>query len=261
MTRLILILFFGFFSNIVLAQKKSAWLEINPFVRMDKYPEFSYSLNPTNSYYAKINGTSWGINSNYKFELEKGLFLKFGAGFYRYAFNKIDGKNTLSTFFKFPTRVLNFPSPVYIIFVTDKYWYNTISANFGVAKTWDIHHGWKLNTGIDLTNYFTFSQVYHMTRPYPVGPPNHKYKLKNKRYFGFSSSIELGLLKDFNKIKLGPSFILPVYDMWKQDKTFPKNENFSESNSNGRHKWFGGVGFGISINYSLTKNKTHEKYN
>lgn len=242
---------FLFFNNCLLAQKNKNQIEINPYVRMDSYPEFSYSLNPSNSYFAKIRGTSWGVNANYKFNLRRQLFVKVGTGFYRYAFNKIKGKNTLFASHEFATRIINFPSPLYIMFATDKYWYNTVSTNIGIEKVIDLNKNWRTSASLNLSNYYTLSQSYHMRPDYPVGPPNHRYMKKNNRYFGLSSSIELGLLKKLRQISIGPVLILPVYDMWKQDKTFPKNENSAESNSDGRHKWFRGIGFGISCNYSL----------
>jgi hypothetical protein len=239
-------------SNCLFGQKVKDQIEINPYMRMDWYPEFSYSINPTNTNFAKIRGTSWGINANYKFGLGEKLFLKLGAGYYRYAFNKIEGKNTLVAA-KSTSRVINFPSPLYVIFVTDKYWYNTISTNIGIDKLFDVNKDWQVSAGLDLNNYYTFSQSYYMRADYPVGPPNHRYKLKNNQYFGFSSTIEVGLLKKCKKINIGPVFTLPVYNNWKQDEVFPQNENSNESNSNGRHKWFRGVGFGISCNYSINK--------
>jgi hypothetical protein len=246
------ILFILFFISCI-AQKKGDQIEINPYYKLDWYPEFSYSINPSNNYFAKISATSWGINANYKFDLGKKIFLKFGTGYFKYAFNKIEGKNSLFPSSKFKSRVIAFPSPLYVIFGTDKYWYNTISINIGIEKVFDISRSWKMATGLLLNNYYTFSQTYHMKPDYPIGPPNHKYKLKNNRYFGLSSSVEIGLLKKIKQINIGPVLLLPVYDMWKQDKVFPKNENSAESDSDGRHKWFRGIGFGISCSYSITK--------
>lgn len=253
MKTLFLIFYFSFFTNFIFGQKNYNQIEVNLYTQRDWYPEFSYSINPTNSNSAKIRGTSWGSNANYKLSLGKELFLKVGAGFYRYSFNKIEVRNTLFSTSKSPSRIIAFPSPLYVIFVTDKYWYKTVSTDIGIEKVFDVNNDWQISAGLSLTNYYTFSQTYHMTPDYPVGPHHHKYKLKNNRYFGLSSSIELGLLKKFRQINIGPVLILPVYNMWKQDKVFPKNENFAESNLDGRHKWFRGIGFGISCNYSLTK--------
>jgi hypothetical protein len=237
--------------SISIGQKPTPQIEINPYMRLDWYPEFSYSINPTNTYFVNIRGTGWGLNANYKLSVCKNLYLKAGVGYYRYSFNKIDSYN--AQFGKGSARVIDFPSPLYVIFVTDKYCYNTLSTNIGIEKVFDFKKNWQISAGVTFTNYYTFSQSYHMTPDYPVGPPNHRYRLKNNRYFGLTSSIELGLIKKTKQISIGPALILPVYNMWKQDKVFPKNENSAESNSDQRHKWFQGIGFGISCNYSLTK--------
>jgi hypothetical protein len=50
----------------------------------------------------------------------------------------------------------------------------------------------------------------------------------------------------FQKISVGPSVILPVFDLWKTDKTFP-----GETNSGSRNKWLNVIGFGLSFNYLL----------
>jgi hypothetical protein len=248
---LFLILSFSFCTHFILGQKNYNQIGVSLYTQRDWYPQFYYSINPTNTNFAKIKGTSWGSNGNYKLSLGKELFLKVGAGFYRYSFNKIEGKNT--QFGNSTSRIIDFPSPLYVIFVTDKYWYNTLSTNIGVEKVFDVNKNWQISAGVSFTNYYTFSQTYHMTPDYPVGPPDHKYRLKNNRYLGLSSSLELGFLKKINQISIGPVLILPVYNMWKQDKVFPKNENSAENNSDGRHKWFRGIGFGINCNYSLTK--------
>lgn len=251
MKNLFLIFYFSFCTNCLFGQKNYNQIGVDLYIQRNWYPEFSYSINPTNTYFVKIRGESPGLNANYKLSVRKNLFLKAGVGYYRYSFNKIESYNT--QFGKGNTRVIGFPSPLYVIFVTDNYWYNTVSANIGIEKVFDVNKNWQISAGFSLTNYYTFSQTYHMTADYPVGPPNHKYKLKNNRYFGLSSVIELGLLKKIRQINIGPVLILPVYDMWKQDNVFPKNGNSAESNSDERHKWFRGIGVGISCNYSLTK--------
>ena len=200
MKNLFLIFYFSICTNLIFGQKNYNQIGIEFYTQTDWYPEFSYSINPTNTYFARIKGTSWGGNANYKFNLQSKLFLKVGAGFYRYAFNKIEGKNTLFASSEFAARIINFPSPLYVIFSTDKYWYNTVSTNIGVEKVFDLGRNWQISPGVNLTNYYTFSQTYHMKPDYPVGPPDHKYKLRNNRYFGLSSSVEIGLLKKIRQI-------------------------------------------------------------
>jgi hypothetical protein len=72
--------------------------------------------------------------------------------------------------------------------------------------------------------------------------------LHNKRFFGLSTLVNVGLIKQVGKIRLGPMISIPIYDMWKQDAVFPE-----ESNINVRSKWLRGIVAGISFNYLLIK--------
>ena len=52
-----------FIINIVLAQNQNRQIEINPYIRIDKYPQFSYVLRGRPSTdYINMKGTSFGIN-------------------------------------------------------------------------------------------------------------------------------------------------------------------------------------------------------
>ena len=237
---------FTIIATSLVAQKKMAELEVNPFVQMDWYPEFTYRINPVNYNKVRIRGESFGINTIYSYPL-KDANLNIGMGYYRYSFTKIKQQNT--SFGKSNNRIIDYvpPGPFIpsILYATDKYWYHTISLNIGVQKYFDLKNDWQLSTGINLANYFTIAQTYHIR--------DFKYKQSDFRYFGFSASLELGLIKRVNNIHIGPILILPVYDLWKQDRMFPKNANSLESNSATRHKWLRGVGMGISIKFPIGK--------
>lgn len=247
MTRLIFIVFFSFASTFVLAQKQKTQIEINPYVRFDRYHEFSYVLNGRPSVdYVKIKGTSFGLNLFYKIPIAKSILLKPGIGYYKYSFNNIKKENT--QFGMSDSRNINFPSALLIPFFTDKYWYNTIAINIGIEKLFICKNDLQVATGINLSNHFTYSQHYHITYNNSDNPIDNDYSLKNGRYFGFSAILNASLLKRFGKFNLGPSLILPVFDTWKTDETFPE-----ETNSSSRNKWLGGIGLGISCNYSISK--------
>lgn len=235
-------------TNLASSQKQKAQVEINPYVRWDSYPKFLYSINSVTTNTVKINGTSWGINAAYKFPIHNKLYLKAGLGYYKYSFNNIKSNNSL--FGKGDARVIGFPSPLYIIFTSNKYWYNTISINLGIEEKIELKKNVQAVCGLEVNNYITYSQYYRISQQYPTGPSKHKYFGKNERYFGFSANLNASLLKDFGRLNLGPSIILPVFNKWRTDNIFP-----SETNSGSRHNWFGGIGVGISFNYSLTKNK------
>jgi hypothetical protein len=62
MTRLIFIISFSVVSNFTLAQIQPRQIELTPFVRIDKYPQFSYVWGGRASTdYVNIKGTSFGL--------------------------------------------------------------------------------------------------------------------------------------------------------------------------------------------------------
>lgn len=233
-------------TNNLVAQKQNRQIEINPFIRFDKYPQFSYNLGGRPSTdYVNIKGTSFGVNIAYKIPISKLLFLKPGIGYYKYSFNEITRKNTSSGTTN--SRDINFISPLLIPFFTDNYHYNTISVNIGLEKQLLLKNNFHGIVGFQFNNYITTSQKYHLILN-PDGSQN--YKKSNKNYFGSSGLIYVNLMKKIKQISCGPSLIVPVVDIWKTDETFQE-----ETNKNTRKKWFNGIGIGISFNYSITKNK------
>ncbi|CAL1519100.1 hypothetical protein [Chitinophaga sp. MM2321] len=242
MKKLILTLLFTFIPGIVFPQAKKGLLEITPYVRFDKYPQFSYVIQerPTTDY-VDIKGSSFGINVMYKIPISKSLFIKPGIGYYKYSFDDIKKENTL--FGKSVARDINYISPVYILFYTDKYWYHSIAFNMGIEETLYQNKTFELNAGLNLCNYFTFSQYYHL-RYNPAG--GQDFKKKRRDYFGTSIAATINPIKKLGKVCIGPSLIIPVYDSWKTDQTFQE-----ESNSGTRNKWLNGIGVGITIQYAL----------
>lgn len=236
----IAICFFG--TSEIMAQNQAKQLEIKPYVRFDNYPQFSYVLGGRPSTdYVNIKGTSYGINFALKIPISKFLSLKPGIGYYKYSFNKIARNNT--SFGTSNSRNINFTSPLLIPFFTDKYYYNSLAANIALEKAIYFRKDYHCTFGVELNNYITISQNYHLTNN-PDG--NQDFKKSNKNYIGTSSILFFNLLKKIKKINIGPSLIVPLFDIWKTDATFQE-----ETGSDSRNKWFHGFGFGISINYSL----------
>jgi hypothetical protein len=233
-----------------LGQKEKGLIEINPYIRLDWYPQFSYAINSINTNFVNIKGTSWGINIAYKIHLPKKFYLKPGLGYYKYSFNKIGKENT--SYGKSDKRHIGFPSSLLIPFFTDKYWYNTFSASIGIEKVFISKYDLQIITGINFSKYYTYSQIYHITYNNPDNPITNPYKLSNNRVFGFSTNLHAGIVKRIGKFNLGPSFIIPIFNTWKQDETFPE-----EDNANSRNKWLRGIGVGLSFNYSLLPKKQH----
>lgn len=226
-------------------------VEVNPYIRYDKYTQFTNRVNSIAEYDLQINGNSWGLNAAYKIPLAKDLLIKIGTGYYRYSFCKITSNHR--TFGEGNQRIIDYPTTLGITLGTDKYWYNTINILLGLEKQFTVAKNIQILAGINLNNYFTFSQHYHLPYdnsfiPQPEFRINNNYKTNDKRYFGLSSELHLGILKRINNVAIGPSLIIPVFDLWKQDNIFP-----TETSTNNRQKWFGGIGVGFTIIYILKK--------
>lgn len=246
MTRLIFLLFFSVFSKTGLTQKRTPQIAITPFVRFDKYPQFSKVFNgPASIDYVNMQGASLGIDLAYKLPITKSVLLEPAIGYYAYTFDNMVKQNT--RFGKSSGRDINIISPVYIPFFTNKYRYSTIMANIGFERFFNIKKNVRIAAGINWNNYYAVSEYYHLV----YNPEGSKdYRKNNKRYFGHSFNVEISLLKKFKKMGISPSLILPVFDNWKTDEIFPE-----ETNSGSRSKWLSGIGLGISFDYSLTKKR------
>ncbi|MCW3117735.1 MAG: hypothetical protein JWM28_1817 [Chitinophagaceae bacterium] len=238
---LVLVLFFSIFS---FSQKSGSRLEINPFIRTDAYSKFSYQTGGITRDEVTIKGTSWGLNLSYKIPLKNNFSVKAGLGYYRYSFNKIDHLNT--TFGHSDKRIIGYPSTYYLLFATNKYWYNTVSVNTALERAFIIKNNTQVIGGLNLSNHITYSQYYHIPVDYPVGPKHGRYTRNKIRYFGTSANVYFSLVQKIGNIQIGPSFIIPVYDTWKQDYVFPE-----EYDSGTRSKWLRGIGIGLVFSIPL----------
>lgn len=231
-------------SNFVIAQKESSQIEINPYIRYDTYKEFLDRQSVLSTHYAKMEGLSYGGNINFKKNISKKYCVIMGVGYYKHAFSKIKSRSDYGTG---NTRLISFPSPLLIPFFTDKYWYHSLALNLGGQRDFMLKNNFLISIGAMANNYFTFSQYYHLTNN-PGGSLD--YKKNDFKYSGLSVIIEAGLQKKINRISVGPKLIIPMFENWKTDNTFPY-----ETNSSSRSKWLRGIGLGISFNYSLTSKK------
>lgn len=237
----------------IFSQSKSRQLEIEPFVRFDKYPEFTNAINSIATYKLSIKGTSWGINTAYKIPFKNSLVFKAGLGYYRYSFTDIVSAH--QSFGVGDRRVIDYPTQLGITLGTDSYWYNTISMSIGIEKYFELNKDFIIIGGLSARNYFTFSQQYHMPYdnsfiPQPELQIQNNYKTFKKENFGFGGELNAGIIKKFGPVYIGPSIIIPVYDSWRKDSIFP-----TENNSESRKKWFRGIGTSIKILYTLKKNR------
>ena len=228
-----------------LAQKKNNQIEMNPFVRWDNYPGFTYHFNGRASTdNLTMKGTNYGINLSYKYNFKKNLFLKVGLGYFKYNFDKLD--NTNSSFGKSQSRPINFISPLFIQYSTDKYQYNNLVINTGIEKKFDLTKGASFITSFNLNAYYTCSQYYHLT--FNPNDGNLDFKKNEKQIFGLSGNIMVSITKQFGRFQIGPSMVLPIFDLWKKDPVF-----LEEDYHGGKSKWLNGIGFGIVCNISLHK--------
>ena len=83
-----------------------------------------------------------------------------GLDYYKYSFSKIRSRNSRGTG---DDRLISFQSPLFIFFFSDRYWYNTLSLNIGGEKICKLKNDYSVTVGAALSNYYTFSQYYHIT--------------------------------------------------------------------------------------------------
>jgi hypothetical protein len=119
MKRIIAFAFFPFMFIEGFSQSRHKEIEIEPYIRFDRYPQFTNAINTIATYKLDIKGNSWGINAAYKVPVKNNFLIKVGIGFHKYAFNKIESTHRL--FGKGNQRVINYPYIADIILGTDKY--------------------------------------------------------------------------------------------------------------------------------------------
>jgi len=229
-------------------QKQKAAIEVKPYIRWDWYPEFTYNVGgrPTTDV-LKMQGTSIGFNINYKYISLKKYYFIAGLGYYKLSFDKLTNKNSL--FGTSSSRDIDYPGMINIGWRTFSYHYNCVAANLGVGKPIQLNEKLRLATSVNAAAFFTFSQAYK------IKVDNITYRTNNNRLFAYSFFINIGIEKEqAKKIQLIPKLLIPIADIWHEDKVFPsETPGTFENPSSQRNKWFRGIGFGISCNYSLAK--------
>lgn len=218
-------------------------IEIYPHLRWDNYPSISIPFNSVANTTITMKGKNWGVGLNYLVSLRNKLFVKGGAGYYKYSFDEIE--TFVRPFGPGQARSINYQGPYSRYFYScDKYWYNCISLTIGLEKWFILNKSLDVIAGFDLLNYYTLSQVYNI----PVSNYHLEYKTTNNRYFGLGFNVNTGIQKEMGRFHIGPTLSLPIFSAWKQDSVFP-----FEQNSSNRNKWVNGVQLGLTCKYSLTK--------
>jgi hypothetical protein len=245
MKNLLLVLPIIFIPLFVNAQSKKAYIEINPYIQLDWYPEFSHTYGSDQLVdQIKLSGASRGILFNYKLPVTESIYLKPGIGYHKVAFDQIsrarEGRAATSgRKINYQSGKVSFDIPYY----TDQYHYKTVNINLAIDKHFDLKNNWQIISSLYTHHFFSLSQHYRLTHN-PGG--SRDYKKTKSGYFGSSLGVTGALTKRFNRLAIGPSIRLPVYSRWKTDDTFP-----DETKSDSRGKWFNGVGLGITVNYLL----------
>lgn len=232
------------------AQQKGE-LSVTPFLRMDKYPAFTYASGPVVSYTVHTRGTSPGVFIDYTRFIAKQFYIAARIGYYRYSVNKTERvSNTGLVVHSRPTTLQLLPG-AFFTFDSDKYFYNTVCLGAGAGKDFILGRNTRLRTGGFINNYITCSQSYHIDYDHPDNLIENPYKSSKTRYAGVEAGLHCSLLKTTGRCRYGPALLLPVYSLWKTDDVFA-----NETNTGSRSKWLKGVGAGLSFCYSLTaKNK------
>lgn len=222
------------------SQNESNTIEMETYTRYDKYPMFSYAPNSTQMHNVDAAGTSVGVGIAYRFQMQQRFSLKAGIGYFRYSFDKLRVYDPI--FGQGDARLtLYMPQNTRVYLATPRYWYNCISLNIVPEYHVALGTNWLMITGLCITNYLTFSQIYSFKNI-----PNAEFA--KFRYQGNSISGQFSFLRQSGKVEFGPRIIVPFFDSYKQDNFFP-SENFSRN----RSKWLRGLGLGISCAYSLSK--------
>ncbi|PVD51607.1 hypothetical protein DC498_14400 [Terrimonas sp.] len=230
------------------AQNISSTLEIKPYFRYDKYPKFRFDDNSIAAKDISIQGKSYGVSIAYGHGISDNLRVKFALGYYRLSFNKIDAEGR---FGDAGARVINYPSPLFIPFSTNKYWYNTVSVSAGIEKIFSLKNGFSLSGGMNITDSYSFSQYYRIKQDYPTGPPDNKYMRYKKRNVSATLDLQMGINKRLGKrIELSPVINLPVFSIWALDDAFYEGNN-PENNALYKSKWLMAYGVGLQFIYLL----------
>ena len=227
------------------AQNSKYSLEINPFMRYDKYNEFFAWQNFTGKNTITPSGTSLGLNLNLKYQVLPTSNISLGLGYYRHTVSDIKRVNNLGAGNSW---LIGYPSPLFILFYTDKYAYNTLTLNTGFERQFRLKKNYLITTGIDLNGLYTFSQYYHLTNN-PDGSKD--YRTKDSRFLGILAGLDIGLMKSYKQFNIGPKIKMPVFSSLKTDEVLANDDG-----TNYRKNWFTGVGLGISFIYKF---KTTEK--
>lgn len=185
----------------------------------------------------QLLGTSLGLDFSYKKLLKKSWFLGPSMGYYMFSVDKIVN-------YRIPARQtdpIDFrpidysPDSIQIQYGTKKYHYNTASLGFSLGKKFLFKEKHHIVTALNFTYLLSYSQSYK------IGNSNIRYKTDVNKTFGYIIDSRIGLIREYKKLYLVPSIVIPVYKQWKKDAVFLEHSNEEV------HNWFGGYGLSITV--------------
>ena len=186
----------------------------------------------------KLYGTNLGFKIDYKRLLYGKTYFKAGLGYMEFAVDKIEnesGSGNAAT--NNDSRPINYPSPVFILYSTTKYHYNTLLYHLGVERQFSVSHDLLLFAGLDYFYASSLSQKYYIPKIQTY------YNTHNENGLGSLFNLNLGVSIKFGNFSFLPSLVIPVYKIWKQDIVLYENPNSTISN------WGNGIGISLSISY------------
>lgn len=239
-----------FSSNMAYAQQSGNEISVTTYVRMDKYPAFTYASGPTVSYSVQMKGISPGLYIDYTKSFSKHFHATARLGYYRSTVNKIEQRsNTGITSASRPTNLQLLPG-VFFGFSSDRYAYNNICVGAGAGKDFLLKENIQVRAGVFINQYITSSQSYHIDYDHPDNQVENPYKNTKTKYAGFDAGLQCSIIKNIGRCRFGPAILLPLYSLWKTDAVFAY-----ETNTGSRSKWLHTVGAGFSLCYPLTTKK------
>jgi hypothetical protein len=212
-------------------------IEISLLGRYDRHGNYVSNFagrvyNDTN----KIYGFSYGINGIYRHKISKSYTVSFGVGYYKLKVDKIKGNLPFNIPGTRTGRNINYDDGfTNLLYGTEQYHYNNLAITIGLDKIFVTKNNLKFDIGAEVIGYKTISQKYRL------GRGSQFYRTKNGKPLEFGANLTAGIIKEFKKIYLQPSLIIPVYQNLKGDKVFYEDPDMNIS------KWFNGIGLCLKV--------------
>lgn len=224
-----------FFSSTTLGQDQKS-IEISLIGRTDIHGKYVSNFagrvyNDTN----RISGFSYGVNAIFRRKISRSYSLSLGLGYYRLKVDKIRGNLPFNIPGVRTGRNINYDDGVTnLLYGTTKYYYNNLAFSFSINKFFHISKNTSFDLSPEFIAYYSLSQRYELSK-------DKNWKTNNNKPLEFGLNINLGILKEYKKNYLRPSFIIPIYQNLKGDIVFYEDPKMSIS------KWFSGAGVSIKI--------------